>query len=130
MSACSFCALCPPLCRPRWYLRRSRGNVAAALCSASLSSILGMVLTPVLIGLLLQAHGEAPLNGLGSIALHLLAPFVAGQLLQSKLDAWMQRHRRAVKLVDRASVLLMVYGVFSAETLSGTWSRLSPSSLL
>jgi solute carrier family 10 (sodium/bile acid cotransporter), member 7 len=106
------------------------GNVAAALCSASLSSILGMVLTPVLIGLLLQAHGEAPLNGLGSIALHLLAPFVAGQLLQSKLDAWMQRHRRAVKLVDRASVLLMVYGVFSAATLSGTWSRLSPSSLL
>ena len=35
------------------------GNVAAALCSASLSSIIGMALTPLLIGLLLHAHGES-----------------------------------------------------------------------
>jgi solute carrier family 10 (sodium/bile acid cotransporter), member 7 len=106
------------------------GNVAAALCSASLSSIIGMVLTPLLVSLLLQAHGEASLNGLGSIALHLLLPFVAGQILQSKIGAWMQRHQQGVKLVDRVSVLLMVYGVFSAATLSGMWSRLPASGLL
>ena len=34
------------------------GNVPAALCSASLSSVIGMVLTPLLVGLLLQAHGR------------------------------------------------------------------------
>ena len=68
------------------------GNVAAALCSASLSSVIGMVLTPLLVGLLLHAHGGASLNGLGSIALHLLLPFLAGQVLQSRIDAWMQRH--------------------------------------
>jgi solute carrier family 10 (sodium/bile acid cotransporter), member 7 len=106
------------------------GNVPAALCSASLSSIIGMVLTPLLVGLLLQTHGEAALNGIGSIALHLLLPFLAGQMLQSKIDAWMQRHGRAVRVVDRASVLLMVYGVFSAATLSGMWSRIPTSSLL
>ena len=33
------------------------GNVPAALCSASFSSVIGMVLTPLLVGLLLQAHG-------------------------------------------------------------------------
>ena len=70
------------------------GNVAAALCSASLSSILGMVLTPLLIGLLLHAHGGVSLNGLGSIMLHLLVPFLAGQLVQSRIAAWMQRHER------------------------------------
>jgi sodium/bile acid cotransporter 7 len=106
------------------------GNVPAALCSASLSSIIGMVLTPLLVGLLLQARGEVSLNGVGSIAVHLLLPFVAGQLLQSKIDTWMQRHQQVVKLVDRASVLLMIYGVFSAATLSGIWSRIPPSSLL
>jgi solute carrier family 10 (sodium/bile acid cotransporter), member 7 len=106
------------------------GNVAAALCSASLSSIIGMVLTPLLVGLLLQADAGASLNGLGSIMLHLLLPFLAGQVLQRRIAAWMQRHERAVKLVDRASVLLMVYGVFSAATLSGIWSRIPPSSLL
>ena len=106
------------------------GNVAAALCAASLSSMIGMVLTPLLVGLLLQAHGAGSLNGLGSIALHLLLPFLAGQLLQSRIDAWMKRHDRVVRLVDRGSVLLMVYGAFSAATLSGAWSRIPASSLL
>jgi len=95
------------------------GNVPAALCSASISSVIGMVLTPLLVGLLLQAHGGAPLNGVGSIALHLLLPFLAGQVLQSRIDAWMQRHGQAVRLVDRESVLLMIYGMFSVATLSG-----------
>ena len=106
------------------------GNVPAALCSASISSVIGMVLTPLLVGLLLHAHGGVSLNGVGSIALHLLLPFLAGQVLQSSIDAWMQRHGQAVRLVDRASVLLMVYGVFSAATLSGMWSRIPASSLL
>jgi sodium/bile acid cotransporter 7 len=107
------------------------GNVAAALCSASFSSIIGMVLTPILVGLLLQAHGAtAPLNGLGSITLHLLLPFLAGQLLQSKIKAWMRRHERAVRLVDRTTVLLMVYGAFSAATVAGIWSSLPPLSVL
>src|SRR5690242_4451057 len=70
------------------------------------------------------------LNGLGSIMLHLLLPFLAGQLLQSRIAAWMQRHDRAVWLVDRGSVLLMVYGAFSAATLSGMWSRIPLSSLV
>jgi sodium/bile acid cotransporter 7 len=107
------------------------GNVAAALCSASFSSIIGMVLTPLLVGLLLQAHsGAASLNSLGSVMLHLLLPFLAGQLSQSKIEAWMRRHERAVRLVDRISVLLMVYGAFSAATVSGIWSRLPPLSFL
>ncbi len=106
------------------------GNVPAALCSASLSSVIGMVLTPLLVGLLLQTHWGTSLNGVGSIALHLLLPFLAGQVLQSRIAAWMQRHGHGVMLVDRASVLLMVYGVFSAATLSGMWSRIPASSLV
>jgi glucose/arabinose dehydrogenase/predicted Na+-dependent transporter len=106
------------------------GNVAAALCSASLSSILGMVLTPLLVGLLLQANGKTSLSGLGSITLHLLLPFVLGHALQALIGTWMQRHRKLVGLVDRTSVLLVVYGAFSAATVAGTWSRLIPSDLL
>ena len=106
------------------------GNVAAALCAASLSSILGMVLTPLLVGLLLHAHGETSLQGLGSIALLLLLPFLAGQVLQGRTGAWMQRHRQMVGLVDRGSVLLVVYGALSAATVSGAWSRLPPANFL
>jgi sodium/bile acid cotransporter 7 len=106
------------------------GNVPAALCSASLSSIAGLVLTPLLVGLLLQAQGGVSPNGLGAIVSHLLLPFLAGQALQRRIEGWMQRRGRTVKLVDRGSVLLMVYGAFSAATLAGAWSRLPPSSLL
>jgi len=106
------------------------GNVAAALCAASLSSILGMVLTPLLVGLLLHAHGETSLKGLGSIALLLLLPFLAGQVLQGRIGAWMQRRHRMVGLVDRGSVLLVVYGALSAATVSGAWSRLPPANFL
>jgi sodium/bile acid cotransporter 7 len=106
------------------------GNIAAALCSASLSSIIGVVLTPSLVGLLLHAHGEASLNGLVSVALQLLPPFIAGQVLQRWLEPWMKRNLKTVRRVDLGSVLLMVYGAISAATVSGMWRLLPVTSLL
>ena len=106
------------------------GNVAAALCSASLSSIIGVVLTPSLVGLLLHAQGEASVNGVVSIALQLLPPFIAGQVLQRRLELWMKRNQKAVRRVDLGSVLLMVYGAISAATLSGMWRLLPVQSFL
>jgi solute carrier family 10 (sodium/bile acid cotransporter), member 7 len=106
------------------------GNVPAALCSASLSSLIGMVLSPLLISLLAQAHGEVSLDGIGKVVALLLLPFLAGQAVQRWLGAWLQNNARLVGLVDRGSVLLMVYGGFSAATVAGVWSRLPPSSLL
>ncbi|MBN9086537.1 MAG: bile acid:sodium symporter [Reyranella sp.] len=106
------------------------GNVAAALCSASLSSIIGVVLTPLLVGLLLHAHGEASVNGVVSIALQLLPPFIAGQVLQRWLEPWMKRNQKTVRRVDLGSVLLMVYGAISAATLSGMWRLLPVQSFL
>jgi solute carrier family 10 (sodium/bile acid cotransporter), member 7 len=106
------------------------GNVAAALCSASLSSLLGMVLTPLLALALLGDGGGLSLNGVGIIATHLLLPFLAGQAVQPWIEGLMARRRFLVGLVDRASVLLMVYGALSAGTVSGVWSRLPAASLL
>jgi sodium/bile acid cotransporter 7 len=105
------------------------GNVAAALCSASLSSIVGMALTPLLASLLLHAHGESSVSGLAPVALQLLLPFLLGQALQVRLEPWIRRHQKAVRRVDLASIMLMVYGAISAATVSGMWSRLPVSSL-
>jgi sodium/bile acid cotransporter 7 len=102
------------------------GNVAAALCSASASSLVGMVATPLLAGLLLQAHGGFSLDALRSILLELLAPFVAGQALQPWIGGFVQRHGKVLGMTDRGSVLLMVYTVFSAATVGGVWRLLTP----
>jgi sodium/bile acid cotransporter 7 len=102
------------------------GNVAAALCSASASSIFGMFLTPLLAGLVLHAHGALSLDALRSIGLEMVLPFIAGQLLQPWIGSWVQARRRALSVVvDRGSVLLVVYTVFSAATLSGIWHQLA-----
>ena len=69
------------------------GNVAAALCSASASSILGMILTPVLASFALRTSGGFSLNALGSIGLEMLFPFIAGHLLQPWIGSWVHAGR-------------------------------------
>ena len=63
------------------------GNVAAALCSASASSLIGMVATPLLVGLILHAHGGFSLDALRSVAFELLAPFLAGKTRLDEIGA-------------------------------------------
>src|SRR6201996_9227117 len=58
----------------------ARGNVSAALCAATASNLLGMLLTPLLAGLLLSAQGGFSIRGVGDILVQLLLPFAAGQL--------------------------------------------------
>jgi solute carrier family 10 (sodium/bile acid cotransporter), member 7 len=101
------------------------GNVAAALCSASASSIIGMFLTPLLASLALKTSGGFSLNALRPIGMEMLLPFAAGQLLQPWVGSWVRERRRVLGGVDRGSVLLVVYTVFSGATLSGIWHQLS-----
>lgn len=104
----------------------ARGNVAAAVCSASLSNIIGIVLTPVLVGLLIHVQGSAPGISLGAveaIMLQLLLPFVAGHLLRPLIAGFIERHRKLLVPVDRSSILLVVYTAFSAAVVGGIWQR-------
>jgi solute carrier family 10 (sodium/bile acid cotransporter), member 7 len=104
----------------------AKGNVPAALCSASVSNMLGIVLTPALVALLLKAHGSGMnLKAIGDIAVQLLLPFVAGQAVRPLIGAWLLRHTVITSIVDRGSVLLVVYAAFSAGMVAGLWSQLS-----
>ena len=104
----------------------ARGNVAAAVCSASLSNLLGIVATPVLVTLLIHTGGASDVGGLGSvqkIATQLLLPFVAGHLLRPIIGGWIERHKKLLQPVDRGSILLVVYSAFSAAVVNGVWQR-------
>src|SRR5471030_1010016 len=72
------------------------GNVAAAICSASASSILGVFLSPVLVSLLMQTQQGAgshnTLHAIGSIILQLMVPFILGHLSRPLIGAWVSRH--------------------------------------
>ncbi len=103
----------------------ARGNVPGALFNASLSSLLGIVLTPALLKLLGHtAQGALPFGeAVGKLALLLLAPLLLGQLLRPLLGKAAAHVRRYTGGVDRAVILLLVYASFSDSVASGVLTR-------
>jgi sodium/bile acid cotransporter 7 len=107
------------------------GNVPAAVCSASASNLIGVVLTPLLAGLLLSARGAGvPLGAIEGIVIQILLPFAVGQGMRRWVGPWIDRHRRIVGWVDRGSILMVVYGAFSDSITAGLWHKVSPAALL
>ncbi|WP_329037195.1 bile acid:sodium symporter [Streptomyces sp. NBC_01725] len=108
----------------------ARGNVPAAICAGSFSSIAGIVVTPLLAALLLGggANGFSP-DSLLRIVAQLLLPFVAGQLLRRWVGGFLTRHRTLLGRVDRGSILLVVYTAFSQGMVAGVWNRVTPGRL-
>ena len=108
------------------------GNVPAAVCSASGSSLIGIFLTPLLAALVMGAHGRGgnELAAVESVAAQLLAPFVAGHLSRPLIGRWIDRNKAVLNLVDRGSILLVVYTAFSAAVVEGLWRRLSGGDLV
>ncbi|MFI6207902.1 bile acid:sodium symporter family protein [Streptomyces sp. NPDC051041] len=105
----------------------ARGNVPAAICAGSFSSLAGIVLTPLLAAALLGgAGGGFSADSVLKIVLQLLVPFVAGQLLRRWIGGFVARHKKALGLVDRGSILLVVYTAFSAGMVQGIWHQVSP----
>jgi sodium/bile acid cotransporter 7 len=101
----------------------ARGNVSAALCAATASNLLGMALTPLLAAFLLRAHGGFSADALLDIAVQLLLPFLAGQLARPWIGRWVTDHRAVLGLVDRGSILLVVYAAFSEGVTHGIWHQ-------
>lgn len=111
----------------------ARGNVAAAVCSASASNLLGMFLTPLLAGLVLSRQGTGAavsLDAVGKIALQLLLPFVAGQVARRWVGGWVTRHKALTKFSDQGTIVLVVYTAFSAAVIEGLWRNVPPALLL
>jgi solute carrier family 10 (sodium/bile acid cotransporter), member 7 len=109
----------------------AKGNVPAAVCSASASSLLGIFITPALVGLLLSSNATtgSPWHTVGSIVLQLLVPFIAGQLLRPAIGKWIDKRKAVLKFVDQGSILLVVYVAFSAAVNEGIWHSISLSAL-
>jgi len=109
----------------------ARGNVAGAVCSASFSNLLGIVATPMLAALLMGGNGAGfSAASAEAIVLQLLLPFVAGHLMRPLIGGWVARHKKLVSLVDRGSILLVVYTAFGAAVIEGLWQVLPPSALI
>jgi sodium/bile acid cotransporter 7 len=103
----------------------ARGNVPAAVFNATLSSLLGVFVTPLWLGVALGSGGH-PLpiaRVILELASWLLSPLVLGQLARPWLGAFAARHRTRLSLVDRATIVLLVYTSFCDSVKAGIWSN-------
>jgi solute carrier family 10 (sodium/bile acid cotransporter), member 7 len=101
-----------------------KGNIGGAVASAAASNILGIVLTPLIVGALLQAKGGAvSFSGVWKIVLQLLLPFALGHLLRPWLREWATRRKAILTYTDRATIVLAIYSAFSAAVVAGVWQQ-------
>jgi len=112
----------------------ARGNMPAAICSASASTLLGVFITPVLVNLVVLPSGghaaSSSLDSIGRILLQLMVPFAAGHLLRPLVGKWIQRRAAVLKFVDQGSILLVVYTAFSAAVIEGLWKQVPAHALV
>jgi len=109
----------------------ARGNVAASVIAAALSSMLGVVLTPLMFAAMLSTSG-APIDisGIGKVVLILALPFAVGQLCRPLVGAWIEAHPVVGRTLDRLTILLAIYVALSAAVGGGLLNGIGLSRFL
>ncbi len=102
----------------------ARGNVAGAVFNATLSSLLGVFLTPLWMAFVLKTSGQAQPLGpvIWDLVRWLVLPLVVGQACRPMLGAWAGRNKRFINLADRGTILLLVYTSFCDSFRTGVWA--------
>ncbi|RME67075.1 MAG: bile acid:sodium symporter [Alphaproteobacteria bacterium] len=107
------------------------GNVAAAVCAATVSNMLAVVLTPVLVGLLVATpHAGLGISPIVKVVVQLLLPFVAGQASRRWLWPWLSRRGALMVWSDRGVIALAIYTSFSAAVVQNVWQAAPVGQLL
>ncbi|MCC2546504.1 bile acid:sodium symporter [Hymenobacter sp. BT175] len=109
----------------------ANGNVPAAIFNASISSLLGIVVTPLWLGLLLPtAAAGAPVGSLVTgLIWQVVVPVTAGMLLNRRFGAFAERHRLRLRTFDQLTILLIVFTAFCDSFAEGLFSSFAPLDL-
>jgi sodium/bile acid cotransporter 7 len=102
----------------------ARGNVPAALFNATLSSLIGVFVTPLWLTVV-RTSGETHGLPIGAViwdlVVWLLLPLALGQLLRPWFGRFAARHKAQISRVDRATILLLIYTSFCDSFEAGVW---------
>lgn len=101
------------------------GNVAGAVCAATISNTLGMVFTPLLVMLVMGTQTGVGWSSIIDVLVKLLIPFIIGQLLQPKLGDAVRANKWLTKSVDRGTILIVVASSVAGATARGLWDTLT-----
>ena len=90
------------------------GNLPAAIFNASISSFIGVFITPLWMGIFLKDIDGS--NGLGDVIVKLvfqvLVPVLMGFMLNSRWGWFAEKHKKLLSLFDESIIVLIVYTSF------------------
>lgn len=93
----------------------AKGNVTSAIFNASISGIIGILMTPLLMSFFLTANGESGNQSeiIQQLLLKVLLPIILGILLNPIFKKWVVKYSNIISEFDRLIILLIVYESFS-----------------
>jgi len=111
----------------------AKGNVPAAVFNSTLSSLIGVFVTPLWISWIGQSqggHAMSLLKVITDLLLWLILPLMLGQLSRPWLADWAKRRRPWLFAVDRVTILFIIYTSFCDSILRGVWSEQGAGTLI
>jgi sodium/bile acid cotransporter 7 len=95
------------------FVQSTGGNTVAAVFNAAFANTAGLVISPLLLSLLLSSTGrtlpaEQLLLTLRNLALNMLLPIVAGQVVRTGVREFADRHRKKFGVVSNSLILVVV----------------------
>lgn len=110
----------------------AEGNIPSAIFNASISGIIGIIITPLWVGLFMdkQSDAFAFAEVIGDLVMQILIPVCLGLFLHRWWGAWAIRNKRYFSLFDKTVILSIVYRSFSDSFLNGIFSSIKIHELL
>lgn len=110
----------------------ARGNVPAAIFNASISSLLGIFITPLWVGLFISADtgGLDTWSVIGKLCLQVLLPLIIGMLLNPRYGKYADRYKTPLKFFDQSIILIIIYTSFCKSFSLHLFDDLSVSEVL
>lgn len=110
----------------------ARGNIPSAIFNASISGLIGIMITPLWLGLFLNAATTNYDLGdiYGKLLLEVLAPVILGLLLHRYWGKMAQEYNRYLTLFDKTIILLIIYKSFSTSFEEKVFSSINGIDLL
>ncbi len=109
------------------YSVRAGGSLAPAIFNATAANLVGVILTPLIVGLLAPAdsgQGIDVATALLNTASAVLPPIFLGQLVRRPIHEWTARHKSKLNNFNSALILLVIYVAFANSVREDLWTRL------
>ncbi|MEJ8757483.1 bile acid:sodium symporter family protein [Pontibacter sp. H259] len=108
------------------------GNIPAAIFNASISSLLGVFITPLWMGLFLYTGATSidMQDVILKLVLQVLVPVILGIILHKRLGAFAEKHKSKIRFFDQSIILLIVYSSFCESYARNLFGGLSMLHLL